>query len=114
MEYNGVGRLTGKKALITGGDSGIGRAVAKLFAREGADVTIVHLPEDAKETKKMIEAEGRSRMCITLDFDLTPMRISLVVVRGSTVLSSDEAGWRQQNRELQENCREAHQRVQAY
>jgi NAD(P)-dependent dehydrogenase (short-subunit alcohol dehydrogenase family) len=71
MEYISVGKLTGKKALIIGGDSGIGRAVAKLYAKEGADVTIVHLPEeeeDAKETKKMVEASGGK--CITLSFDL--------------------------------------------
>ena len=51
--YRGSGRLTGKKALITGGDSGIGRAVAIAFAREGADVAFVYLPnedDDARET----------------------------------------------------------------
>ncbi|KAL1953683.1 hypothetical protein VTO42DRAFT_2356 [Malbranchea cinnamomea] len=55
------------KALITGGDSGIGRSVAILYAREGADVTIVYLPEeepDATETKKAVEAEGRSCLLV--------------------------------------------------
>jgi NAD(P)-dependent dehydrogenase (short-subunit alcohol dehydrogenase family) len=59
--YVGLGRLKGRKALITGGDSGIGRAVAIAFAREGADVTINHLPEeeaDAKEVLKLMEAAG--------------------------------------------------------
>jgi NAD(P)-dependent dehydrogenase (short-subunit alcohol dehydrogenase family) len=60
-EYRGSGKLTGKKALITGGDSGIGRAVAVLFAREGADVAISYLNEhtDAHETKRLVEAEKR-------------------------------------------------------
>ena len=49
QEYIGVGKLRGKKAIITGGDSGIGRAVAVLFAREGADVTIVYLPTEEEE-----------------------------------------------------------------
>ena len=60
--YKGSGKLKGKVALISGGDSGIGRAVAVLFAREGADVAIMYLPEeerDAGETRDAIEAEGR-------------------------------------------------------
>lgn len=61
-EYEGRGLLEGKAALITGGDSGIGRAVAILFAREGADVSIVYLPEeeeDAQYVKTKIEEAGR-------------------------------------------------------
>src|SRR3954454_3827051 len=58
-QYKAAGKLQGKSALITGGDSGIGRAVAVLYAREGADVAIVYLPEeqsDAEETKRAVEA----------------------------------------------------------
>lgn len=59
--YRGSGRLAGKIALITGGDSGIGRSVAVHFAREGADVGLVYLEEDqdAEETKALVEKEGR-------------------------------------------------------
>jgi NAD(P)-dependent dehydrogenase (short-subunit alcohol dehydrogenase family) len=68
--YRGSEKLKGKIALITGGDSGIGRAVAVHFAREGADVAIVYLNEDqdATDTKKMVEAEGRR--CLLLPGDL--------------------------------------------
>ena len=63
--YEGLGRLTDRAALITGGDSGIGRAVALAFAREGADVLISYLPEeeaDAKESAKWVEQAGRKAL----------------------------------------------------
>ncbi|MBK8020013.1 MAG: SDR family oxidoreductase [Chloroflexi bacterium] len=68
--YRGSGKLEGKVALITGGDSGIGRAVAVLFAREGADVAFTHLAEeltDARETSDAITAEGRAALPIECD-----------------------------------------------
>ena len=68
--YRGSGRLTGKRAIITGGDSGIGRAVAIAFAREGADVLIAYLPEeedDARETAQLIEKAGRKAVTVPGD-----------------------------------------------
>lgn len=68
--YKGADKLKQKVALITGGDSGIGRAVAILFAREGADVAITYLPEeesDARETVQAIEEEGRAALSISGD-----------------------------------------------
>ncbi|MEG3181841.1 SDR family oxidoreductase [Sphingomonas sp. LT1P40] len=67
--YPGSGRLKGKVALITGADSGIGRAVAALYAREGADVAILYLLEDkdAADTKAIVEAEGRRAITIKAD-----------------------------------------------
>src|SRR5688572_8503629 len=70
--YKGAGKLQGKVALITGGDSGIGRAVAVLYARERADVAIVYLKEeqsDAEETRRAVEKEGRQ--CLLVPGDVT-------------------------------------------
>ena len=70
--YKAAGKLKGKTALITGGDSGIGRAVALLYAREGARVAITYLPEeqsDADETRRVVEAAGAQ--CLLLCGDLT-------------------------------------------
>lgn len=68
-QYQGSGKLDNKVALITGGDSGIGRAVAIAFAKEGADVAIVYLKEhdDAKETKHLVEKQGRRVVAIAGD-----------------------------------------------
>jgi NAD(P)-dependent dehydrogenase (short-subunit alcohol dehydrogenase family) len=69
-EYKAAGKLEGKTALVTGGDSGIGRAVAVLFAREGADVAIVYLKEeqtDADETRRAVEEQGRKALMIPGD-----------------------------------------------
>lgn len=68
--YRGTGRLEGKKAVITGGDSGIGRAVALAFAREGADVLISYLQEeeeDARETARVVEEAGREAVRVPAD-----------------------------------------------
>src|SRR5438309_7447826 len=71
QSYKGSGRLAGKRAVITGGDSGIGRAVAIAFAREGADVLICYLDEheDAKDTAKYVEQAGRK--CVLVPGDLS-------------------------------------------
>ena len=68
-DYKGSGKLEGLSALVTGGDSGIGRAVAVLFAREGADVAVLYLNEDpdAEETRRCVEAEGRRCLLIPGD-----------------------------------------------
>jgi hypothetical protein len=70
QSYRGSGRLQGRRALITGGDSGIGRAVALAFAREGADVAISHLPEeqqDADETVQLVQNAGRKSVSLPGD-----------------------------------------------
>jgi NAD(P)-dependent dehydrogenase (short-subunit alcohol dehydrogenase family) len=72
-QYKPAGKLSGKKAIITGGDSGIGRAIAIGFAKEGADIAIIYLEEDAdaKKTKQLVEEEGQK--CILVRGDVTDM-----------------------------------------
>lgn len=68
--YKAAGKLEGRRAIITGGDSGIGRATAILFAMEGASSLIVYLPEeesDAQETKKQVQQAGRDCHCLGID-----------------------------------------------
>ena len=67
--YRGSGRLAGKKAIITGADSGIGRAVAIAYAREGADIVIAYLSEhdDAEETQRLVEEAGRKALLVSGD-----------------------------------------------
>ena len=79
--YKGSGKLEGLTALITGGDSGIGRAVAILFAREGADVAILYLTEhvDAEETQRYIQAEGRR--CLLMAGDIKDEAVSRDIVK---------------------------------
>jgi NAD(P)-dependent dehydrogenase (short-subunit alcohol dehydrogenase family) len=82
QSYRGSGRLTGKRTIITGGDSGIGRAVAIAFAREGADVLIAYLneDEDAKDVARYVEEAGRK--CVLVSGDLSdPARCRSVVDR---------------------------------
>ncbi|RZA06441.1 MAG: SDR family oxidoreductase [Moraxellaceae bacterium] len=82
ISYRGTGRLIGRKALITGGDSGIGRAVAIAFAREGADIVITHLPEeeaDAQKTLEYIHQAGRAGFNIA--GDIADEKFSEVLVK---------------------------------
>ncbi|MEA5598514.1 SDR family oxidoreductase [Rivularia sp. UHCC 0363] len=78
--YRGSDKLKGKVALITGGDSGIGRSVSVLYAKEGADVAIVYLNEheDAEKTKKLVEAEGQK--CLLLPGDISNEKFCSEVV----------------------------------
>ena len=90
--YKGSGRLEGKAALITGGDSGIGRAVAIAFAREGADVAIAYLNEDddARETAALVEKAGRK--AVTIPGDLTHRACPAGLHRGP-LLAVIREGW---------------------
>jgi NAD(P)-dependent dehydrogenase (short-subunit alcohol dehydrogenase family) len=85
--YKGSGKLQGKKAIITGGDSGIGRAVAIAFAREGADVLIAYLQEDedAHEVRSLIEKEGRKAVLAAGDLS-NPDHCRAVVQRAASEL----------------------------
>ena len=82
--YRGSGKLEGRRALVTGGDSGIGRAVSVLFAMEGADVAIVYLDEhdDAEETARMVEEHGRR--CVPIPCDLREERHCRTAVERTT------------------------------
>jgi NAD(P)-dependent dehydrogenase (short-subunit alcohol dehydrogenase family) len=79
--YKGAEKLKDRVAIITGGDSGIGRSVAILFAREGADICIGYFKnkEDAEETKKMVEKEGRR--CITFQGDVSDKKVCQAMVQ---------------------------------
>jgi len=82
--YKGAGKLAGKVAIVTGGDSGIGRAVAVAFAREGADVLVGYLDQhgDAEETKKEVAQEGRR--CVTMAGDVGDERVCREMVKRAT------------------------------
>ena len=107
-DYIGSGKLDGLAALITGGDSGIGRAVAVLFAREGADVAITYLSEhkDARATKAAVEDEGRR--CIAVAGDVRDPRFCERVVKrtvkafGRLDVLVNNAAWQQHRKSLQE------------
>jgi len=108
-KYKAAGKLEGKVALVTGADSGIGRAVAFLYAREGADVAIVHLPveqEDADETRKAIEEVGRR--CLDLPGDLTDPKFCREVVErtvrelGRLDILVSNAAWQNRKKSLEE------------
>ncbi|MCK6212558.1 glucose 1-dehydrogenase [Georgenia sp. EYE_87] len=107
--YTGRERLVGRKALITGGDSGIGRAVAIAFAKEGADVAISYLPEeqgDAEETKKQVEAAGRTCVLCPTDQRTEQANIDLmakaVEALGGLDILVNNAGFQMTHQELEE------------
>ena len=92
--YRGADRLNGRAALITGGDSGIGRAVAIAFAREGADVAISYLPqeeEDARDTEHWVRQAGRK--CLLLPGDIGEESHCREIVERVSVSSDASTFW---------------------
>jgi len=97
--YRGTGRLTGRKALVTGGDSGIGAAVAIAYAREGADVAISYLPEEEEDAQRiiaLIEAEGRTAHAIpgdisSHDFAVSVIDVAVAALGGLDILVNNAA-----------------------
>jgi NAD(P)-dependent dehydrogenase (short-subunit alcohol dehydrogenase family) len=117
-KYKAAGKLEGKVALVTGADSGIGRSVAYLYAREGADVAIVYLPEekqDAEVTRKAIEEEGRR--CLALPGDLADPKFCRDVVErtvrelGRLDVLVSNAAWQNRKSSLDEITDEEWQRT---
>lgn len=107
--YKSAKKLEGKAALVTGGDSGIGRAVAVLYAREGADVAITYLPQeqnDADQTRQAIEAEGRR--CVQIMGDLSDASFCREVI-GRTIkelgqldILVSNAGWQNRKEDIEQ------------
>jgi NAD(P)-dependent dehydrogenase (short-subunit alcohol dehydrogenase family) len=111
--YKGADKLKQKVALITGGDSGIGRAVAVLFAREGADVAFTYLPEeesDAEETQQAIEAEGRKALAISGDIrdrEFAPRVVKRTVAKlGKLDILVNNAAYQQHQKSLEDLSQE--------
>lgn len=117
QSYKGYGRLTGKKAIITGGDSGIGRAVALAFAREGADMLIAYLSEDsdAQETARVVQDSGRK--CIAVKGDVgDPQHCQQVVQRalndfGQVDILVNNAAYQQTHNKVEEIPNEEIERI---
>ena len=114
MSYKGSGRLAGRKALITGGDSGMGRAAAIAYAREGADVAINYLPDeepDAKEVIALIEKEGRKGIALPGDLRDEAFCVKLVEdaakALGGLDILVNNAGRQQQSQSLSDITTEA-------
>nr|WP_249406447.1 SDR family oxidoreductase [Rhizobium sp. CFBP 13726] len=112
--YKGSGRLAGRKALITGGDSGMGRAAAIAYAREGADVAINYLPDeepDAKEVIALIEKEGRKGIALPGDLRDEAFCVKLVEdaakALGGLDILVNNAGRQQQSQSLSDITTEA-------